>query len=155
MAEGRRRGRPSKLTEELASVIIGFIERGNYRTTAAAMAGVNDNTFKAWMLHKTEPYVSFQKRMLEAEAFAEASQLAKIIESDETADAKWYLARKFPDRWAETRRVDLSGRLDVGVKVDGSALSDPKAREALETLTDWLIDHGDTEPGSAGPDSDE
>jgi hypothetical protein len=140
---GGQRGRKSKLTEVVAEVIIEQLRQGHYRQTAAALAGIHPTTFSDWMGLQREPYLSFQERVREAEADAERIQLAKITESPEPADAKWYLARKFPDKWAETRRVDVSGRLDMGIKLNASALSSDQAREHIQGLTDWLFTDGD------------
>lgn len=143
------------LTEELAAAICEHLRAGHYRQTAAQLVGIHPTTLSDWMGKTREPYLSLQKAVREAEAEAERVQLAKVAESADPADAKWYLARKFPDRWAETRRVDVSGRLDMGVKLNADVLRNDKAREAILTLTDALFTDGYSEPNGSGPDSDE
>lgn len=143
------------LTEALAEAICNHLRAGHYRQTAAQLVGIHPTTLSDWMGKQREPYKSFQEAVRKAEAEAEQIQLAKVAESPDPADAKWYLARKFPDRWAETRRVDVSGRLDMGVKLNADVLRNDKAREAILTLTDALFADGDSEPNSPGPDSDE
>jgi hypothetical protein len=151
---GGQRGQQSKLTEELAKAICAYLEAGHYRQTAAQLVGIHPTTFSDWMGKEREPYLTFQTAVRAAEAEAERKQLAKIAESPDPADAKWYLARKFPDKWAETRRVDVSGRLDMGVKLNADVLRNDKAREAILTLTDALFTDGYGEPDSPGPDSE-
>jgi hypothetical protein len=145
----------SKLNDEAAGIILEALRAGHYRKTAAALAGIHATTFSEWMRREHEPYKSFQSMVLAAEAEAEQTQLSKITESPEPADAKWYLSRKFPDRWAETRRIDVSGRLDMGLKLNADLLRDEHARAAIITLTDAVFASGDSEPDSPSPDSDE
>src|SRR6478735_3203177 len=144
-----------KLTDELAAKVYELLEQGLYRVTVAQLVGIHHVTFAEWMAKTREPYLTFQEKVLEAESKAERTALAKIQDSPEPADAKWYLARKFPDRWAETRRVDVSGRLDMGVKLNADILRDPRAGAAIETLTDALFADGYSSADRPGPDSDE
>jgi hypothetical protein len=148
-------GSETKLTDELAAKICEILEQGHYRETAAQLVGIHPVTMAKWMGHSREPFTSFQRAVREAEAKAEQTQLAKIINSPEPADAKWYLARKQPNKWAETRRVDVSGRLDIGSKLDSNTFKDPEAREALSTLIQHIFANGNAEPQSASPDGDE
>lgn len=145
----------SKLNDETAAAICEHLRAGHYRATAAQLVGIHPTTFSIWMGKQREPYLSFQRAVLAAEAEAEQAQLTKITSSPEPADAKWYLSRKFPDRWAETRRIDVSGRLDTGVKLNADILRDPAARAAILTLTDALFANGYSEPDSASPGGDE
>ena len=142
-----------KLNEQLAKQFCDYLRAGHYRQTAAQLCRVHPTTVSDWMGKEGEPYASFQLAVREAEAEAIRVQLAKITESPEPADAKWYLARKDPDHWAETRRVDVSGRLDIGTKLDGNALKDPDARQALITLAKSLFASRDDDPGPDGPES--
>lgn len=143
------------LTDELAARICTYLRAGHYRGTAGQLVGIHYTTFSKWMAMTREPYLSFQTAVRAAEAEAERAQLAKIVDSAEPADAKWYLARKFPNKWAETRRVDVSGRLDLGVKLNADLLRDPKAREAIIILTDAVFADSYSESDEPSPDSDE
>jgi hypothetical protein len=144
-----------KLTDELAAKVYELLEQGLYRVTVAQLVGIHYVTFSEWMTKAREPFLTFQAGVLEAESKAERTALAKIQDSPEPADAKWYLARKFPDRWAETRRLDVSGKLDMGVKLNADILRDPRARAAIETLTDALFTNGYSSSDSPSSDSDE
>lgn len=143
------------LTDELAERICVHLRAGHYRVTVSQLVGIHYTTFSKWMAMTREPYLSFQTAVRQAEAESERGQLAKIVDSPEPADAKWYLARKFPNKWAETRRVDVSGRLDLGVKLNVDLLRDPKAREAIVILTDAVFADGYGESDEPSPDSDE
>lgn len=138
-----------KLTDELAAKLISYLEVGHYRSTAAELCGVHFTTLSRWMGEDREPYRSFQLAVREAEAKAVDTQLRKIVESAEPADAKWYLARKKPDLYAETRRVDLTGRIDVGTKLSLDNLQSPEAQKALLILLGQLDSEGDAGPESA------
>lgn len=151
----KKKGQASKLTEAMVTAICDHLRNGHYRSTAAHLVGIHAVTFSKWMGLEGEPYESFQQSVLAAEAEAEQRQLTKITESPEPADAKWYLARKFPDRWAETRRIDVSGRLDMGIKLNADVLRDPQARAAVSVLTDALFANGYSEPDRDGTGSDE
>ena len=145
----------SKFTEQRLEGILAALRQGHYRKTAAELNGITGVTLSEWLAREEAEYQDFKLKVLEAEAEAEHVQLAKVTESAEPADAKWYLARKFPDRWAETRRVDVSGRLDMGIKLNADALADPSARAHIAGLTSWLFADGDSEPYSPGAGGDE
>lgn len=133
----------SRLTDALAAAICELLTQGHYRNVAAQHVGIAPSTFARWMGNKTAPYPEFQRLVLAAEAEAERAQLAKITGSPEPADAKWYLARKHPDRWAETRRIDVTGRLDMGLKLNADALKSDDARAHIEALTEFFFANGD------------
>lgn len=155
-----KRGPKSKCNDALAQQAAEYLRQGHYRATVARLIGITPECFSDWM-HKTgSPYAEFQTVVHQAEAEAEHLQLAKITESPEPADAKWYLSRKFPDRWAETRRVDVSGRIDYGMKLNADALTSDTAREHVLGLAEWLFSDageevtdpaaGDNQPHGAG-----
>ena len=143
-----------KLTDELAAEICEHLRNGQYRKIAAQLVGIHEGTLAQWMARKYEPYKTFQTKVLAAEAESERASVAIVRDSPLTVDHKWYLARKFPDRWAETRRLDLSGRIETGLKLDANAISDPTAREHLLGLISYLAD-SDPQPSDAGENSDE
>jgi hypothetical protein len=147
-------GAPTKLTDGLAEKILEYLRVGHYRSTAAELCGIHETTMSRWMGYQTEPYRSFQAAVREAEAHAINTQLEKITSSPEPADAKWYLARKKPDQYAETRRVDLTGRFDVGTRLSIDTITDPAAQKALITLLGTLDSEGDagTQPADEGSD---
>jgi hypothetical protein len=94
------RGSPGKFTPEVQAKILNCIRGGNFRTTAAKIAGITDKTFSLWMHSTDKKFADFQKAVIEAEAQVEAACVTKLIESGEK-NATWYawwLERKFK-RW--------------------------------------------------------
>ena len=103
----RGRGQPTKLTPELHADIVRTIKAGNYIETAAAMAGINRDTFREWVRqgvrHPKGKYGSFAKDIEQAMAHAEVIDVLGIRKAGEkewTARA-WLLERRFPDRWGK------------------------------------------------------
>lgn len=47
--EGRKSGRPSKLTPRLRDQIVGYVRVGNFASVAARAAGIGESTFYRWM----------------------------------------------------------------------------------------------------------
>jgi transposase len=110
-------GRPSKLNDELCTVILDSIEKGNFLKTACEVAGVSYKVFREWMLlgesndPKYAKFRAFREAVRRARAKAEADTV-EAIRSNETWNAKaWYLERSFRKRWAPVNKVkaELSG----------------------------------------------
>jgi transposase-like protein len=151
MATKRKTTGNAKLTDELAAKAIALAGQGAYQVTVAQLIGITRQTLHAWLNeYKREPYLDFAKRYREAEAEAEHELAERIRTSPDPVDAKWFLARRYPDRWAEKKSLDLNGSVDFGVKLDASAFTDPAAREHVLGLIDYLSTDDDTESQS-GP----
>lgn len=94
-------GRPSKLTDEVRSQVIIMIGEGNYRSAVASAVGVDRSTFKRWMSEDA----AFRAAVMKAEGEAEFTALRHVM-SAAAADpvhARWFLERKFPQRWGADR----------------------------------------------------
>jgi transposase-like protein len=114
-----RAGRPSKLTEEVTARVVQALQGGNYRKVAAEWAGISSTVFREWMiLGKKRPnskHGEFRRRVLEAERTAEIRVVALVMKAaaEDPRHGEWWLARKFPERWADKTRikgaVELSG----------------------------------------------
>ncbi len=104
-----RGGRPTALTAELTGLICQSIREGNYRDVAAVWAGISVRTLRDWCTRASrEPggiHEEFLRAVLEAEQAAEMAMVAVVVESAkvDTQNARWYLERKFPQRWASNR----------------------------------------------------
>lgn len=105
-----RRGRPTKLTEELALAVSLCILEGNFRYVAGKRFGIPPGRFKRWMRQgRSFPeglYGTFRTLILEAEAEAERIAVQKIIavgKEDDPKHLEWWLERKFPQRWGKYR----------------------------------------------------
>lgn len=96
----------SKYTPEAHRLIVDALDAGNYRTTAAAAAGICRNTLASWErrgLEGEEPYVAFTRDMQQAEARSEMTLLAAIrnAESGDPWQSKaWMMERRFASRWS-------------------------------------------------------
>jgi transposase-like protein len=115
-AENRRgRGRPGRLTAELADAIVAQLGAGASLAEAARLCGLGPRTLRSWRSrawsHRTAdaPFVSLEKRIQQALATARAAeppsweQAAAVLESE------------YPGRWGlpEERLDDLLARLDA------------------------------------------
>lgn len=76
--ECRRRGRPSRLTEQVAERIVSVVEDGNHLTTACAAAGVSRAALYRWL--------------------AKADEVDAAIDQGEPYDADKLAFRDFRDR---------------------------------------------------------
>jgi len=112
------------LTPEVAAIICAQVKRGNYVSTAAAMAGVPEQVVKDWLRWGTHGiqgkpaprrYVEFTAAVRQAAAEAEVADLTVISDAarHHWAAAAWRLERRHPLRWGRTHeRGDLADELD-------------------------------------------
>ena len=101
-------GRPTAVTEEARAEFLEHLRGGNYRCAAAKAAGFSKSSLDRFLKSDDPAAPKFREDMLRAEAYAETkvvSVLHKLANDEDTDAAKWYLARKFPDRWGEHREV--------------------------------------------------
>lgn len=114
MTAGPKRGRRPKLTEEIQAKVVAALRGGNFRSTAAGWAGIGARTLREWM-QKGEaapksPHGLFRHAVLEAEKAAEIHAVGLIMRaaSTDVKHAEWWLSHRFPERWAERRKVEMS-----------------------------------------------
>jgi hypothetical protein len=129
-ATGKRpRGRPSKLTDKVVKAIVKTLRDGNYRVTAARAAGVSYESFALWFgkgkTARTGPFKDFYDAVLAAETYAETS-LVQIIRREARLDAKhakWFLAHRFRERWADNLsqgKLEVSGPNGKPMQIEGA-----------------------------------
>lgn len=113
-ATPRRRGRPSKFTEDRWRIIIRAVRAGNYLCTAAALAGVEYRTLNRWLKDERPAFVQFRRRLRQAEAAWEAQNVAYITQHARKDPRLGLeaLERRFRARWG---RRDTSVTLRPGV----------------------------------------
>lgn len=130
-------GRPTKFTDDTRNKIIQALRGGNYRTVAAAYAGISHTTLRNWLIMAQDPhaapeYVEFLADVEKAEADAEVADIALIRRAAQDgtwAAAAWIRERKNPDRWSKGDRLDVSvsgpdgGPVDVRVGVGADPAS--------------------------------
>src|SRR6266508_6054986 len=109
--------RNTMLTPESTDAICEIVRHGNYITTACRVLQIGIRTVTRWMSlgrqaveeGREDMYSVFYLRVKEAEACAEIYAVEawrSHLDRDWRA-CKDYLARRFPDRWADQRRVTI------------------------------------------------
>lgn len=132
-------GRPTKLTPEIHADIVERLGNGAFREQAAAAAGIDQSTFRRWMVRAEEgeePYASFAADVMIADAKAEGKWSEVIVragydagEGDWKAHA-WLLEHKFPKRWGLRLKVEVAEELgDFLAKLEKSL--DPETFERV------------------------
>lgn len=127
-------GRPTSLTPEVQAAICDALEKGNYRATAAAAAGVHRNTLINWEKWGEEgkaPYADFLTAMQMAEAKSEMQLLEDIrtarpgtpgvTGADVWTNRAWVLERRFASRWCQRVKQHVQeevGQLTAKLKAD-------------------------------------
>jgi hypothetical protein len=164
-------GRPGKLTAEVQAKLVSALKVGNYRRAAAAYAAISLRTLELWLAKgrkaRRGPFRDLYDAVKKAEAECEVTMVALWMKSmpEHPAEYRHFLARRFPERWSEKRRLELMGRrgrpprLDVDiVRAEDMSLEQVEARlrqiGGVEDLTDRelhrLIDRTLGAPGRAG-----
>lgn len=132
---GRRRGRPTKLDEQVIERIVDVIRAGGYTKTAVAAAGIGLSTFHDWLERgdperrskADQPFREFRDRIEQAKAEGEARNVALIANAarKDWKAAAWLLERHFPDRWAGPRGRSLDSSIHPEDFAAGEASAGP------------------------------
>lgn len=136
-------GRNPKLSPETQAIIVEHIKAGNYQYVAAEAAGIDIATFHRWIERGTgegarEPYRAFCEALTRAERESERALVGhwRLHASKDWRAARDLLARRFPERWADQRKLEVSGSLSVtdSVRQLGAqmGLTDEEMAEAEE-----------------------
>lgn len=136
-----RGGRPSSLTPDVHRLIVKMLASGNYVETAAAAAGVDRMTIRAWLKRgareKVGRYAKFSRDVGKALGEAEASLLALIATaaygSKQWQAAAWILERKFPQRYG--RRIQVE---EAAERSTDNAIMEKIAEDFADRSTDEL-----------------
>ena len=105
----RRRGRPTKLSPEVAATIIRALRKGVFFETAAQIAGIAPRTFFYWMSQgKRQPesrYGRFFAAVKKAIAVAESRLIKKIRRHGKKhwQALAWIAERRWPEHWGRAR----------------------------------------------------
>jgi transposase len=103
------KGRKPKLTRELIMRASKLLRAGNYVETVAELLGIGKTTFYRWLEEAEERgglFREFRDAVARAAAEAERNALAVIVRPKTPENAKWFLERRFPDRWGRRVRVE-------------------------------------------------
>lgn len=114
-----RQGKPA-LTPGTQQRIVQAIAAGNYYEAVVKYAGIHYSTFRRWMLRgeqaKSGKYREFYEAVQRAEGELEVRVVALWQQGipDNWQAARDFLARRFPERWANKEKVqqEISGKED-------------------------------------------
>lgn len=125
--------RKTKLTKDLIEQAEKLIKLGNYNTTVTQYLGIHQSTWYKWMQDGENAKSGLKKELFDriksAESHAEIRnvQLIQNAGNNTWQAAAWYLERKFPDRWGNKEKMQLSG--DVGVQIVDNIPKDDKGED--------------------------
>ena len=108
-------GRPTKICPEIIEKIQNAILAGSYIETAAALAGINKDTFYEWLKKgaaaQSGIFFEFSAAIQKAMAQAEMNDLLVINRAAQKSwqAAAWKLERKYPKRWGLRARHEIIG----------------------------------------------
>jgi hypothetical protein len=151
-------GRHTELTPDVARTIVAAVRNGNYRTTAAALAGVHRSTLYVWEQREDEPYATFTRELQAAEAEAESELLESIRNAmpsipgeggrgaDPWQSRAWILERRWPKRWASRVRTAVTEEIDAFTDRLQKRLDDETFRKVLDASRESPA--GESEPGN-------
>jgi transposase len=137
--------RPSKLTPEIQDRICKAIRAGNYYEPACQLVGIAYFTFRRWMDRGEKQTKGAYREFCEAVHRAEAAAEAKMVRQwrgkcpEDWRAARDFLARRFPDRWAQKESLTILRQL--AKQVDGMtdeelAALDGRGTEATDPAED-------------------
>src|SRR5439155_9145176 len=108
-------GRPTKLTPDVQERLTSAIRAGNFYEAACGYAGIDYRTFRRWMergeRESRGQFRALREAVEKAEADAEVTVVAQWRSqiSSSWQAARDFLARRYPDRWRPSERLEHSG----------------------------------------------
>lgn len=154
----------TKMSPELVETFYRLVAEGNYYIAACEAVGISYATFRSWMAQgkvssdDNDPFRAFYLLIREADSLAEQHAVRswrKHFSRDYRA-ARDFLARRYPQRWAEQQRLTvavdsevqrmleiLQGELDpvtYSKVIQGLAMSRAKVLDAADEIDDDLDD---------------
>ncbi len=118
MKKPSKRGRPTKLTPEVAETLIKLVGIGTFVTNQATFIGVNPDTIWAWLkdgerartraesrdLNERDAFLAdFWSRYKRAEGAWKIDAIQKIQRYGGVRGLMWLLERRFPNKWGSRR----------------------------------------------------
>lgn len=135
----------TKLTPEREQRIVQLLKAGQHRSTVCHAVGIGERTLRTWLARADEGderWTEFARRVREAEAECETRAIVaiQVKGKDDWRAMAWWLERRFPLRWGETRGAqakldaEREGMLEALVRVlDRRGLGDA-AEEVIREL---------------------
>lgn len=122
-------GRPSKLTPLVKERLLNALKRGAHIETACSAAGVDYTTVREWMQRgqgthprrsQAKEFIEFAEEMTRAIADSEMALLTIIRQAGHTdaRHAAWIMERRFPERWANTQRIQVQVEKEVEAELE-------------------------------------
>ena len=118
MAEKRKIGRPSKLTEETITALVEYLKEGYTYAVCCAHAGIEYSTFRKWINRGREAttdndYFRFFNRVNAAEMEGRKKLEARALRESKPIEV---LERRYPKDWGKTDRVE--GKVESRVIIE-------------------------------------
>lgn len=110
-----------------------YVRQGNYAVVAARLAGIPENKLSYWNQQARkdrEPYVTFRKNFLAAQAEHESGLVQNIQDSENPKMQLEILERRYAGRWAKVQKAYKE--------------ADVQITEFLDYLMDKLTEYPDT-----------
>ena len=130
MSEKKRVGRKSKKIPKYIEPLFDNLRAGLTMRAAATQAGLSPATVDSWRANDE----NFAQLFQEAIDYSEAVLLAEIRQQGRSKDdwraSAWVLERRFPDRWALRKEIDMK----VETKNDGQDMVLSMIAQATESL---------------------
>lgn len=127
----KKPGRPTKKTDQYIDPLLDNLRAGMSYQAAASQAGLSVKTVEAW--RHDDP--DFAELFDAAVDFAEAVLLNEIRQQGRSRDdwraSAWILERRFPERWALRKEIDMS----VNKKGDGQDMVAAMIEQAVDAMT--------------------
>jgi succinate dehydrogenase flavin-adding protein (antitoxin of CptAB toxin-antitoxin module) len=103
----------SKLTDEVQQKICNAVSAGQTFECAAALAHIDRTTLNDWRQRGQQEadsrYGEFNRALEQALLASETMMVHKILSDPDWKAAKWILKNRFPDRYRDLTRAELSG----------------------------------------------
>ena len=101
-------GRKCTITHLVRSTFLKLLEEGNYRSTAAKVAGVSLDAINRFLKKNDKQAREFREEIMISESIAESKIVASITKAAMAGDiraAEFFLSRKHPDRWSNNAEL--------------------------------------------------
>lgn len=142
--EKKKTGRKTKKIDKYIDPLLDNLRSGMSYQAAATQAGLALSTVNSWRESDEE----FAELFDAAVDYAEAVMLAEIRQQGRAREdwraTAWILERRFPERWALRKEIDMS----VNKKSDGQDMVAAMIEQAVDAMT-----AGETIDDSEGDDA--
>ena len=114
MAEKKKVGRPSKLTDKVWDDVVGILRIGLSERTAQEFVGVDHSTFERWKVRDDNFATTIKKAQAEARIKMTNKLVRQIVENNTTALIFW-LKTRAKKEFTEAQEIDLSNNVPIQI----------------------------------------